>query len=110
MKGQSLRWARLCCGVLDLPGPRADDSSFDPRPGDRVTLVDEDRETLQGRVTSRDGNHVWVQVEIPGLLSQSRVAPNSRRASPEPSALDSPPGWRCGHRPGTRHTGERGIR
>lgn len=52
-------------------GPRADDSSFDPRPGDRVTLVDEDRETLQGRVTSRDGNRVWVQVEIPGLMSQS---------------------------------------
>jgi hypothetical protein len=52
-------------------GPRADDSSFDPRPGHRVTLVDEDRETLQGRVTSRDGNRVWVQVEIPGLLSQS---------------------------------------
>lgn len=52
-------------------GPRADDSSFDPCPGDRVTLVDEDRETLGGRVTGRDGNRVWVQVEIPGLLSQS---------------------------------------
>ena len=51
-------------------GPRADDSSFDPRPDDRVTLVDEDRETLQGRVTGRDANRVWVQVEGPGLLSQ----------------------------------------
>jgi hypothetical protein len=52
-------------------GPRANDPSFDPRSGDRVTLVDEDGETLRGRVTSRDGNRVWVQVEIPGLLSQS---------------------------------------
>ena len=52
-------------------GPRADDSSFDPCHGDRVTLVDEDRETLRGRVASRDGNRVWVQVEIPGRLSQS---------------------------------------
>ena len=52
-------------------GPRANDSSFDPRPGDRVTLVDEDCETLRGRVTSRDGNRVWVQVEIPGLMTQS---------------------------------------
>ena len=52
-------------------GPRAHDQSFDPLPGDRVTLVDEDREVLRGRVTSRDANRVWVQVDIPGLLSQS---------------------------------------
>jgi len=51
--------------------PRAADPSFDPRPGDRVTVVDEDGETLAGRVVTRDDNRVWVQVEIPGLLSQS---------------------------------------
>jgi hypothetical protein len=52
-------------------GPRAADPSFDPQPGDRVSVVDEDGETLAGRVVTRDGNRVWVQVEIPGLLSQS---------------------------------------
>jgi hypothetical protein len=48
-------------------GPRANDASFDPLPGERVTLVDDDGESARGRVTSRDGNRVWVQVEIPGL-------------------------------------------
>ncbi len=52
-------------------GPRAHDPSFDPRPGDQLTVIDEDGESLVGRVVSRDGNRVWVQVEIPGLLSQS---------------------------------------
>lgn len=52
-------------------GPRAGDRSFDPRPGDRVRVVDEDGETLAGRVVTREGNRVWVQVEIPGLLSES---------------------------------------
>jgi len=52
-------------------GPRAADPGFDPQPGDRVTVVDEDGETLAGRVVTRDDIRVWVQVEIPGLLSQS---------------------------------------
>ena len=38
---------------------------------DRQALLDEEAQTLAGRVVSRDGNRVWVQVEIPGLLSQS---------------------------------------
>lgn len=52
-------------------GPRAADSSFDPHPGTRVTVIDEDGETLTARVVSREENRVWVQVDIPGLLSQS---------------------------------------
>ncbi len=52
-------------------GPRAADPSFDPQPGDRVTVIDEDAETLNGRVVTREHNRVWVQVEIPGVLSQS---------------------------------------
>lgn len=50
-------------------GPRSADPAFDPCPGDRVSLIDEDEQALAGRVTSRDGNRVWVQVEVPGLLS-----------------------------------------
>ncbi len=52
-------------------GPRAADPTFDPQPGDRLTVIDEDAETLNGRVVTRDGNRVWVQVEIAGVLSQS---------------------------------------
>jgi hypothetical protein len=46
-------------------GPRATDASFDPQPGDHVTLVDVDvdGETQRGRVTRRDGNRVWVEVD-----------------------------------------------
>lgn len=52
-------------------GPRAADPTFDPQPGLRVTVIDEDGETLTGRVVMREANRVWVQVEIPGLLSAS---------------------------------------
>lgn len=36
-----------------------------------MTVIDEDGETLTGRVVMREANRVWVQVEIPGLLSAS---------------------------------------
>lgn len=52
-------------------GPRATDPSFDPRPGDRVTLIDVDAEVRRGRVTQREGNIVWVQVEVSGALTLS---------------------------------------
>jgi hypothetical protein len=45
-------------------GPRNDDPSFTPVIGDRVTLVDDDGEVLVGRVTARDGDRVWVQVDL----------------------------------------------
>lgn len=45
-------------------GPRNDDASFDPAIGDRVTLVDDDGEVLTGRVTARDHDRVWVQVDL----------------------------------------------
>jgi hypothetical protein len=59
-------------------GPRATDASFDPQPGDHVTLVDDDSETQQGRVTRRDGNRVWVQLDQPGTPpSNERTIPTS---------------------------------
>ena len=46
-------------------GPRANDPGFDPRPGDFLTVSDDEGPPLRARVTRRDGNRVWVQVELP---------------------------------------------
>lgn len=47
-------------------GPRAADRSFDPAVGDRVRVGDDDEIPLRARVTRRDGDRVWVRVELPG--------------------------------------------
>lgn len=47
-------------------GPRADDPSFDPVPGDTVVVGDDEEAPLKARVIRRDENQVWVQVELPG--------------------------------------------
>jgi hypothetical protein len=52
-------------------GPRRHDPAFNPQIGDQVVLVDDDGEVLQGRVTDRDGDRVWVQVELPRLVPHS---------------------------------------
>jgi len=44
--------------------PRANDVTFDPQPGDWLTVGDDDEAPLNARVTRRDGNRVWVQVDI----------------------------------------------
>jgi hypothetical protein len=46
-------------------GPRAGDASFDPQPGDHVTVGDGEGEPLRGRLVRREGDRVWVQVEVP---------------------------------------------
>ena len=45
-------------------GPRSTDSTFDPQPGDGVTVGDDEEPPMRGRVTRRDGNRVWVQLEL----------------------------------------------
>lgn len=45
--------------------PRADDREFDPQPGDTLTAGDDEGDPLKGRVTRRDGNRVWVQLDVP---------------------------------------------
>ena len=45
-------------------GPRADDSTFDPSPGDRLTVGDGDEAPLRARVVKRDGDRVSVQIEL----------------------------------------------
>ncbi len=52
-------------------GPRADDSSFDPQPGQMVSLIDDDGEPLRGRVFRREGNVVSVQVILPEVVSRT---------------------------------------
>ena len=49
-------------------GPRASDSTFDPQPGDWVTVGDDEEPTCRGRVTRRDTNKVWVQLDL-GLVA-----------------------------------------
>lgn len=46
-------------------GPRAGDPSFDPRPGDHVTVGDDEEPALRARVLRREADRVTVQVELP---------------------------------------------
>ena len=45
-------------------GPRADDPNFDPRPGDLLTVSDDEAPPEPARVVRRDGNRVWVQIVL----------------------------------------------
>jgi hypothetical protein len=45
-------------------GPRAADATFDPRPGDRVTVGDDEEAPLRGQVLLRDGDRVTVRVDL----------------------------------------------
>jgi hypothetical protein len=45
-------------------GPRAEDVGFDPRPGDFVTIGDDEEPPLRARVLRRDGDRVTVQVQL----------------------------------------------
>jgi hypothetical protein len=47
-------------------GPRAADANFDPTPGAIVIVGDNEEQPLKARVIRRDGDRVWVQVELPG--------------------------------------------
>ena len=47
-------------------GPRADDPTFDPQPGDRVSVGDDEEAPLSARVVRRRGDRVAVQVQIAG--------------------------------------------
>lgn len=49
-------------------GPRADDPAFDPQVGDWVDVGDDEEPPCRGRVTRRNGNRVWVQLDL-GLVA-----------------------------------------
>ncbi|MCR1782322.1 hypothetical protein KVF89_07240 [Nocardioides carbamazepini] len=50
-------------------GPRSGDATFDPQPADLVRVTDVDGEDLRARVVGRDGNRVWVRLDVPGLIA-----------------------------------------
>ena len=50
-------------------GPRADDASFNPQPGDWLLVGDDDEPPYRSRVIRRDANRVWAQLEL-GLVEQ----------------------------------------
>ena len=54
-------------------GPRAEDPSFDPRHGDWVRVGDDDEPPYRARVTRREGNRVWTQLDI-GLVEHAGAA------------------------------------
>jgi hypothetical protein len=46
-------------------GPRSDDATFDPQPGEILLAGDDEEEPLRARVVRREGNRVWVQLQLP---------------------------------------------
>ncbi len=52
-------------------GPRAEDGAFDPQPGDWLTVGDDEEPPVRARVVRRDGNRVWVQLDLSHLLADS---------------------------------------
>jgi hypothetical protein len=77
-------------------GPRAADETFDPQPGDQVTLVDEDHVTQLGRVTRRDGNRAWVQVTMTGRAFDTPAVQALARGTGTPPPDDGPPPTQLG--------------
>ena len=45
-------------------GPRANDVSFDPQPSDWVIAGDGEVAPRRARVTRREGNRVWLQMQM----------------------------------------------
>jgi hypothetical protein len=59
-------------------GPHASDESFDPQPGDWVLVGDDEEPPFRARVTRRNVNRVWVQLDL-GLATSSGIGTVSAR-------------------------------
>jgi hypothetical protein len=57
--------ADLTTRVSISHGPRTNDATFDPQPGDTVTVGDDEEPPLTARVFRRAGDTVWVQLQLP---------------------------------------------
>ena len=60
-------------------GPRALDSAFDPQPGDWVCVGDDEEPPCRGRVTRRDANRVWVQLDLGLVATESSGRASEQR-------------------------------
>ena len=49
--------------------PRSQDPTFNPTPGDIVIVGDDEEAPLKARVVRRDGDLVWVQIQLPTRAS-----------------------------------------
>ncbi len=45
-------------------GPRANDATFDPQPGDWVTVGDDEEPDIRARVIRRCADRVWTLIEL----------------------------------------------
>lgn len=55
-------------------GPRAEDASFDPRPGDQVLLGDDEEEPLPALVVRRVDDRVTVRITMAGASAVAKLA------------------------------------
>jgi hypothetical protein len=60
-------------------GPLAHDPSFDPQLGDWLLVGDDDEAPYRARVTRRDGNRVWVQLDLGSLVPTNTTDVSTRR-------------------------------
>ena len=65
--------ADLTVACLISQGPRHHDAGFDPRPGDRLLVTDDDNEDLEAQVAQREGDIVWLQLTLPDLADAATV-------------------------------------
>ncbi|CAN5866511.1 hypothetical protein BH24ACT15_BH24ACT15_26520 [soil metagenome] len=54
-------------------GPRSSDPAFNPQPGDWVSVGDDEEPPIRGRITRRNANKVWVQLDL-GLMATDAAA------------------------------------
>ena len=67
--------ADLVVDTCTSQGPRSTDATFDPQPGDWVTVGDDEEPSLRARATRGDGNKVWVQVDLDMVASDATFQP-----------------------------------
>jgi hypothetical protein len=61
-------WGCLVVETWINHGPRASDPAFNPQPGDWLSVGDDEEPPIRGRVTRRNANKVWVQLDL-GLVA-----------------------------------------
>jgi hypothetical protein len=60
-------------------GPRATDTSFDPKPGDWLLVGDDEEPPCRARVIRRDGNRVWTQLDLDLLTNAGSTTSTAQR-------------------------------